>query len=207
MSTRSVDETAEKRSDKVAIVKKYANRRLYNTATSSYVTLDELSRMVREGDNFLVYDAKSGEDITRSVLTQIILEEDGKGRNLLPIGFLRQLISYYDDSLQQVLPRYLEMSMESFTRQQDQMRTYLQGTFGPFFPMDRFDEMTKQNMTLFHNAARMFNPFAAAAATAAKTDKPAEPAPVDAVRDDVSDLKNQLAAMQRQIEELGKKRG
>jgi polyhydroxyalkanoate synthesis repressor PhaR len=204
MSTRSAEET-EKRSDKVAIVKKYANRRLYNTATSSYVTLDELSRMVREGENFLVYDAKSGEDITRSVLTQIILEEDGKGRNLLPIGFLRQLISYYDDSLQQVLPRYLEMSMESFTRQQDQMRSYLQGTLGPFFPAERFDEMTRQNMTLFHNAARMFNPFAAASATPPHA-SPEQPA-ADPVRDDVSDLKNQLAAMQRQIEEIGKKRG
>jgi polyhydroxyalkanoate synthesis repressor PhaR len=201
MSTRSADE-AEKRSDKVAIVKKYANRRLYNTATSSYVTLEELSRMVREGDNFLVYDAKTGEDITRSVLTQIILEEDGKGRNLLPISFLRQLISYYDDSLQQVLPRYLEMSMESFTRQQDQMRSYLQGTFGPFFPADRFDEMTRQNMALFQNAARMFNPFAAAAA---QQEKPAEPQPVDAVREDVTELKNQLAALQRQIDQLGKK--
>ena len=201
MSTRSAEE-ADKRSDKVAIVKKYANRRLYNTATSSYVTLDELSRMVREGDNFLVYDAKSGEDITRSVLTQIILEEDGKGRNLLPIGFLRQLISYYDDSLQQVLPRYLEMSMESFTRQQDQMRSYLQGTFGPFFPVDRFDEMTRQNMALFQNAARMFNPFAA---TASAPEKPAAAEPAATVRDDVTELKNQLAAMQRQIEELGKK--
>jgi polyhydroxyalkanoate synthesis repressor PhaR len=205
MSTRSADET-EKRSDKVAIVKKYANRRLYNTATSSYVTLDELCRMVREGENFLVYDAKSGEDITRSVLTQIILEEDGKGRNLLPIGFLRQLISYYDDSLQQVLPRYLEMSMESFTRQQDQMRSYLQGTFGPFFPVDRFDEMTKQNMALFQNAARMFNPFAATAAGAAR-EEPGEQASAAPARDDVAELKNQLAAMQRQIEEIGKKRG
>lgn len=204
MSTRSAEET-EKRGDKVAIVKKYANRRLYNTATSSYVTLDELSRMVREGENFLVYDAKSGEDITRSVLTQIILEEDGKGRNLLPIGFLRQLISYYDDSLQQVLPRYLEMSMESFTRQQDQMRSYLQGTFGPFFPADRFDEMTRQNMSLFQNAARMFNPFAAAAAAAQH--EASEPPASDPVRDDVTELKNQLAAMQRQIEEIGKKRG
>lgn len=206
MSTRSAGET-EKRSDKVAIVKKYANRRLYNTATSSYVTLDELSRMVREGADFLVYDAKSGEDITRSVLTQIILEEDGKGRNLLPIGFLRQLISYYDDSLQQVLPRYLEMSMESFTRQQDQMRSYLHGTFGPFFPTDRFDEMTRQNMAMFQNAARMFNPFTAAANTRSPPADPPPPQTADTVRDDVTDLKNQLAVMQRQIEEIGKKRG
>ena len=107
----------------VAVVKKYANRRLYNTATSSYVTLDELSLMVRQGDEFVVYDAKTGDDITRSVLTQIILEEDSKGRNLMPISFLRQLISFYDDSLHTVVPRYLEVSMENFARHQDQMRS------------------------------------------------------------------------------------
>ena len=200
MSTRSAADP-EQRGDKVAIVKKYANRRLYNTASSSYVTLEELSKMVRDGEHFLVYDAKTNEDITRSVLTQIILEEDGKGRNLLPIGFLRQLIGYYDDSLRQVLPRYLEMSMESFTRQQDQMRTYLQGTFGPFFPADRFDEMTKQNMALFHKAAQIFNPF-----TAATPGQAAEPPDTDPVREDVTELKNQLAAIQRQLEEIGKKR-
>ena len=107
------------------MVKKYANRRLYNTATSSYVTLDDLSQMVRQGEHFVVYDAKSGEDLTRSVLTQIILEEDSKGRNLLPISFLRQLIGFYDDSLQSFLPRYLELSMENFARNQDQMRGYM----------------------------------------------------------------------------------
>ena len=105
------------RADQPAVVKKYANRRLYNTATSSYVTLDDLSKMVRAGDHFVVYDAKSGEDLTRSILTQIILEEDGKGRNLLPINFLRQVIGFYDDSLRAFLPRYLELSMENFAAQ------------------------------------------------------------------------------------------
>ena len=200
MSTRSAEETG-KPGEKVAIVKKYANRRLYNTATSSYVTLDELSKMVRLGEDFIVYDAKTGEDITRSVLTQIILEEDGKGRNLLPIGFLRQVIGYYDDNLQQVLPRYLEVSMESFTRQQDQMRAYLQGTFGPFFPAERFDEMTRQNMALFQKATKMFAPFVAGG-----TDKPAQPSSSDPVREDLSELKSQLASIQRQIDEIGKKR-
>ena len=143
---------------KPAVVKKYANRRLYNTATSSYVTLDELSQMVRKGEEFVVFDAKTGEDITRSVLTQIILEEDSKGRNLLPIGFLRHLIGYYDDSLQSFLPRYLELSMENFARHQDQMRGYVEQTFGRFFPLTQLEDMTRQNMALFQRAASMFRP-------------------------------------------------
>ena len=141
------------------MVKKYANRRLYNTATSSYVTLDELSQMVRKGEEFVVFDAKTGEDITRSVLTQIILEEDSKGRNLLPIGFLRHLIGFYDDSLQSFLPRYLELSMENFARHQDQMRGYVEQTFGRFFPLTQLEDMTRQNMALFQRAASMFRPF------------------------------------------------
>lgn len=142
----------------VAVVKKYANRRLYNTASSSYVTLDDLSKMVRDGDNFIVYDAKTGEDLTRSILTQIILEEDGKGRNLLPTSFLRQLIRFYDDSLRAFLPRYLEMSMENFSSNQDQIRQYIEGTFGRFFPMGQFEDMARQNIALFQQAATMFTP-------------------------------------------------
>jgi polyhydroxyalkanoate synthesis repressor PhaR len=144
--------------DQPAVVKKYANRRLYNTATSSYVTLDELSKMVRAGHHFVVYDAKSGEDLTRSILTQIILEEDSKGRNLLPINFLRQLIGYYDDSLRAFLPRYLELSMENFAANQEQIRRYIEGTFGQFFPMSQFEDMARQNMALFQRAATMFTP-------------------------------------------------
>ena len=141
-----------------AVVKKYANRRLYNTATSSYVTLDELSRMVRAGRHFVVYDAKTGEDLTRSILTQIILEEDSKGRNLLPINFLRQLIGYYDDSLRAFLPRYLDLSMENFAANQEQIRRYIEGTFGQFFPLGQFEDMARQNMALFQRAATMFAP-------------------------------------------------
>jgi polyhydroxyalkanoate synthesis repressor PhaR len=154
-------ETPPKRqanADQPAVVKKYANRRLYNTATSSYVTLDELSRMVRAGQHFVVYDAKSGEDLTRSILTQIILEEDSKGRNLLPINFLRQLIGYYDDSLRAFLPRYLELSMENFAANQEQIRRYIEGTFGQFFPIGQFEDMARQNMALFQRAATMFTP-------------------------------------------------
>lgn len=144
--------------DDVAIVKKYANRRLYNTASSSYVTLDDLSQMVRNGEYFVVYDAKSREDLTRSILTQIILEEDGKGRNLLPVNFLRHLIRFYDDNLRAFLPRYLEMSMENFSDNQEQMRHYIEGTFGNFFPINQFEDMTKRNIELFQQAATMFNP-------------------------------------------------
>src|SRR3954453_12088666 len=152
-------ETASK--GKPAVVKKYANRRLYNTATSSYVTLDELSQMVRDGEDFVVFDAKTGEDITRSVLTQIILEEDSKGRNLLPIGFLRQLIGFYDDQLHAFLPRYLEVSMENFARHQDQIRGYVEETFGRFFPIAQFEDMARQNIAMFQRAASMFRPFSA----------------------------------------------
>jgi len=143
------------------VIKKYANRRLYNTATSSYVTLDHLSTMVKAKTDFVVYDAKSGEDITRPVLTQIIFEEESKGgQTLLPIPFLRQLISFYGDSLQGVVPQYLEMSMTQFARNQEQMRKYMQNAFG-FNPFQQFESMGKQNMAMFENAMRLFNPFAA----------------------------------------------
>ena len=138
--------TSDQRGDgkKPVVVKKYANRRLYNTATSSYVTLDHLCQMVKDNVDFVVYDAKSGEDITRSVLTQIIVEEESKGQNLLPINFLRQLISFYGDNLQVLLPRYLDQSMELFARNQEQMRTYMKETFGGMFPFGRFEDLGKQ---------------------------------------------------------------
>src|ERR1700759_3487994 len=143
------------------VIKKYANRRLYNTATSAYVTLDHLATMVKNKVDFVVYDAKSGEDITRPVLTKIIFEEESKGgQTLLPIPFLRQLISFYGDSLQGVVPQYLEMSMTQFARNQEQMRSYLQNAFG-FNPFHQFESMGKQNMAMFENAMRLFNPFAA----------------------------------------------
>ena len=144
------------------VIKKYANRRLYNTATSAYVTLDHLSQMVKDKTDFVVYDAKTGDDITRSVLTQIIFEEESKGgQTLLPIPFLRQLISFYGDSLQGVVPQYLEMSMTQFARNQEQMRRYMQNAFG-FNPFQQFESMGKQNMAMFENAMRMFNPFGTA---------------------------------------------
>jgi polyhydroxyalkanoate synthesis repressor PhaR len=197
---------------KPAVVKKYANRRLYNTASSSYVTLDELSQMVRKGEEFVVFDAKTGEDITRSVLTQIILEEDSKGRNLLPIGFLRHLIGFYDDSLQTFLPRYLELSMENFARHQDQMRGYVEQTFGRFFPLMQLEDMTRQNMALFQRATSMFRPFQQAdgeqpmgtegiwpgPAGASGSDKPAG---LDA---EMRELRDRMESLQRQLDSLQK---
>jgi polyhydroxyalkanoate synthesis repressor PhaR len=188
----------------VAIVKKYANRRLYNTASSSYVTLEDLSKMVREGENFVVYDAKTGEDLTRSILTQIIMEEDGKGRNLLPTNFLRQLIRYYDDSLRAFLPRYLEMSMENFSSNQDQIRHYIEGTFGRFFPMGQFEDMARQNIALFQQAATMFNP------SAEDGDQQANPASGNGkfspagpnASNDIRELSAKIEALQAELSKL-----
>lgn len=178
-------------------IKKYANRRLYNTATSSYVTLDHLSQMVREGIDFAVYDAKSGEDITRAVLTQIIVEEESKtGQNLLPVSFLRSLISYYGDNMHKMmLPQYLDLSIRSFTENQDKMRDYMQETFGSVFPFGSLEELGKQNMAMFERTMQMFSPFAADGSpqseSAADKDQPAD--------DKVAALEKQVEAMQQQL--------
>jgi len=140
------------------VVKKYANRRLYNTETSSYITLDNLADMIRAGRDFVVYDAKSGEDITRGVLTQIIVEEESKGTSMLPTPFLRQLIGFYGGSLQGVVPRYLEQAMSTFARQQQQLRQVVQQTFGPFLPVG-VEEMSRQNVAMIERAMSVFNPF------------------------------------------------
>src|SRR6185295_4301877 len=153
------------------VIKKYANRRLYNTATSTYVTLDDLAEMVKQGTDFVVYDAKTGEEITRSVLTQIIFEEESKGQNLLPIKFLRQLIHFYGDSMQAFVPGYLEMSMESLTKEQDKLRQQLAEIWGAD-PIKAMQEHTERNMAMFHDAMRMFNPFAAAMANQQPPQKP-----------------------------------
>ena len=197
------------------VIKKYANRRLYNTATSAYVTLDHLATMVKEKTDFVVYDAKTGDDITRSVLTQIIVEEESKGgQTLLPIPFLRQLISFYGDSLQGVVPQYLEMSMSQFARNQEQMRKYLQNAFG-FNPFQQFEAMGKQNMAMFEKAMRMFNPFqlpggpGTPPAAANGQEPPAKPetpgAPTPANDTAIDDLKRKLDELQTQLAELSKK--
>jgi polyhydroxyalkanoate synthesis repressor PhaR len=141
------------------VVKKYANRRLYNTESSSYITLENLAQMVREGRNFVVYDAKTGDDITRGVLTQIIVEEEGKGQNLLPINFLRQLIGLYGGSMQGLVPKYLEHAMSSFAQQQEQVRATMQKTMGTLFPFGNIEEVGRQNMAMMERAFGMFSPF------------------------------------------------
>lgn len=186
------------------VVKKYANRRLYNTEASSYVTLDHLAQMVKEGREFVVYDAKTGEDITRQVLTQIIVEEEGKGRNLLPIGFLRQLISFYDDSLQSLVPRYLEHSMGLFARQQEQMRKAMQQTMEGFFPFS-MEEMGKQNVAMMERAFSLFAPFYRGAAAPAPTGAPPEGS-AEELRE-LERLRGELAALKRELEALQGRKG
>jgi polyhydroxyalkanoate synthesis repressor PhaR len=187
-------------------IKKYANRRLYNTATSSYVTLDHLCRMVKDGVDFVVYDAKSGEDITRSVLTQIIVEEEGKGQNLLPISFLKQLIGFYGDNLQFLVPRYLEQAMQSFARNQEQMRQYMQGTFGQMFPFANLEEMGKQNIALFERTMKMFSPFTPGTETRRDIDRrEPEPRSEPTPEKRLDDLKSQLEALQRQLDSISKR--
>ena len=185
-------------------IKKYANRRLYNTATSSYVTLDYLAQMVREGQDFTVEDAKTGEDITRSVLTQIIVEEEAKGQTMLPINFLRQLISLYGDNLQFLVPRYLEQSMEAFGKNQEQMRAYMKESFGGMFPFDRFQEMSKQNIAFFEQAMRMWSPFrqGQSGGQPGATPEAAPAARPEPKGNELDDLKSQMQALQKQLESL-----
>src|SRR5579859_2937007 len=184
------------------IIQKYANRRLYNKATSSYITLEDLSKMVKHGVDFEVRDAKSGEDITRKVLTQIIFEEEGRGQNLLPIQFLRQLIGFYGDRMQAFLPSFLELSLDSFIRQQERMREQMTQVNPP--SMGVFDEQIRQNMILFNRAMKMFTPFAfRPEETAPPPPPPAKPAKDD---DTLAELKKQMAAMQEQLAALSKNR-
>ncbi|MEM7522660.1 MAG: polyhydroxyalkanoate synthesis repressor PhaR [Pseudomonadota bacterium] len=191
------------------VIKKYANRRLYNTAKSAYVTLDHLAEMVRAGQDFVVRDAKSGEDITRSVLTQIIFEEEAKGASMLPTNFLRQIISLYGDSLQTVVPGYLEASMETFARNQEQMRAQVTRMFGANPAIENLEAMTRKNMAWFDQAMRMFSPFSGSAggvggdpATFANA-KDGEDG--GGRREELDALKSQLAEMQSQLNRLSGK--
>ena len=178
-------------------IKKYANRRLYNTGTSTYVTLEDLAALVKKGEDFLVYDAKTGEDITRSVLAQIIFEQENKqGQNLLPIAFLRQLIRFYGDSMQMLVPRYLEVSIESLTREQEKFRQQMAqafgvGTFGPL------EDQVRRNMEMFERAFAMFAPFARREGQAAEEDRPRESG-----AGEIDELKRQLSEMQKRLDRL-----
>lgn len=188
-------------------IKKYANRRLYNTATSSYVTLEHLRDMVKEGVEFNVYDAKTNEDITRSVLAQIIFEEEGKsGQNLLPIRFLRQLIQFYGDRMQAFVPSYLEMSMESLSKNAENMRQNIAEAFGGKLAIPGFEDMARQNVQMFQRALKMFSPFGRFGAPrpgdeagASAAEEPAAPAKAD---EEISDLKSQIDEMRKQLDIL-----
>jgi len=189
------------------VIKKYANRRLYNTATSSYVTLDYLSEMVKNGQEFVVYDAKTNDDITHSVLTQIIFEEENKGQNLLPIQFLRQLIQFYGDNLQAFVPSYLEMSMETFSRNQDKMRSQMRDAFGAAPGYQVFEDMARQNMALFDQAMKMFSPMGNFYQQGSRGAAASGPTPSgDESNAEMNSLKEELASLKRQLAKLEQER-
>ncbi len=190
-------------------IKKYANRRLYNTATSCYVTLDYLSRLVKAGDDFAVYDAKTGEDITRSVLTHIIVEEESKGQSMLPVSFLRHLISFYGDSLQNIVPRYLDHTMQVFARNQEQMRSYMGGTFDGLAPFGPIEEMGKHQMAIFEHAMRMFSPFPGQEDIPSQediTDTKGNGGTHSVNEEQISELRSRVNEMQKQLDDLTSRR-
>ena len=193
------------KSDEPVTIKKYANRRLYNTGTSTYVTLEDLASMVKAGEDFVVYDAKTSEDITRSVLTQIIFEQENKeGQNLLPIAFLRQLIRFYGDSMQMLVPRYLEVSIDNLSRDQGKFRDQMAQAFGAtgFGPLE---EMARRNMEIFERTFAMFAPFGRQAVNAGATATP-EPGKAPAPgSDEIEDLKKQMEEMHKRISRLTEK--
>ena len=197
-------------------IKKYANRRLYNTGTSTYVTLEDLADMLKSGEDFVVVDAKSGEDITRSVLTQIIFEQENKGQNLLPIAFLRQLIRFYGDSIQNLIPTYLDFSIDSLVREQEKLRGQMTNAFGPgafgpaaFGPgaIDAISDQVRRNTEMFEQAMRMFLPFGSAGRTEprAENPRPGQPAATPEASTDVDALRRQLDEMQKQLDKLSPK--
>jgi len=190
-------------------IKKYANRRLYNTGTSTYVTLEDLATMVKAGDDFVVYDAKTNEDITRSVLAQIIFEQENKeGQSLMPIAFLRQLIRFYGDSMQMLVPRYLEVSIESLTREQEKFRNQISQAFGGS-PFGALEDQVRRNMEMFERAFAMFTPFARREAQAAaendKSDTAGKGTPRPGGGEEIDDLKRQMEDMQKRLDRLSDK--
>lgn len=195
--------------DEPVVIKKYANRRLYNTGTSTYVTLEDLATMVKQGEEFTVQDAKTGDDITHPVLTQIIFELENKdGQNMLPVSFLRQLISFYGDQMQMIVPSFLEQSMMAFAKEQERFREQMKTAFGKTpvdsmmkmtTPMKAFEDQARRNMEMFQNAMRLFTPFPGAAAP---VDAPSKKDAPEGKSDDLQELKEQIAAMQRKIDSM-----
>ncbi len=191
----------QSRSDGIVIIKKYANRRLYNTETSSYITLEHLATMTREGRDFKVVDAKTDDDITHNVLTQIIMEEESRGQTMLPVSFLRQLISMYGDSMQAMVPGYLEASMDSFRRNQEQFKTAVEGAFAH----SPFAEIAKRNLQMFEVAAQAFQTPVAGTGTGAGTG-PAATATAAAPQskdDEIAALKAEMSRLQDKVAKLG----
>ena len=188
------------KSEQPVVIKKYANRRLYNTGTSTYVTLEDLAAMVKGGEDFVVYDAKTGEEITRSVLTQIIFEQENKegGQNLLPIAFLRQLIRFYGDSMQMLVPRYLEVSIDSLTREQEKFRQQMAQAFGVANLVGPLEDQARRNMEMFQSAFAMFRPFPLPNEKATEETTPRSGGEMD-------DLKRKLDDMQKRIDRLSDK--
>ena len=186
------------------VIKKYANRRLYNTATSAYVTLEDLARMVREGTEFVVYDAKTNDDLTRQILTQIIFEEESRGEALLPVQFLRQLIGFYGGQMQGVLPSYLEMSLDSFARQQEQMRGQFSKAFGAAPGVGLLDEAVKRNMAMFAEAMKVWPGFNAAGAGRPAA---AAPPPEAAAADPLAEMRRQMDEMRARLDTLSRAPG
>lgn len=185
------------------IIKKYANRRLYNTGTSTYVTLEDLAEMVKNEEDFTVFDAKTGDDITRPVLTQIIFEQENKGTNLLPIAFLRQLIRFYGDSMQNLVPSYLEFSIDSLTREQKKLREHMAQTFGSNNAFEAMQDQVRRNTEMFERAMRMFMPFGPSAADPSRPkadERPPEPNELDR-------LKHQMDEMQKRLDAIAERKG
>jgi polyhydroxyalkanoate synthesis repressor PhaR len=193
------------KSEEPITIKKYANRRLYNTGTSTYVTLEDLASMVKSGEDFVVYDAKTNDDITRTVLTQIIFEQENKegGQNLLPVNFLRQLIRFYGDSMQMMVPRYLEVSLDSLTREQEKFREQFSQALG-MGGFGAIEDQVRRNMEMFERTFAMFAPFARKGGEGAGAPEP-DKDPKPAAGGDIGDLKRQMEEMQRRLDRLGDK--
>jgi polyhydroxyalkanoate synthesis repressor PhaR len=192
------------KSEEPITIKKYANRRLYNTGTSTYVTLEDLATMVKNGEDFLVYDAKTGDDITRQVLAQIIFEQENKaGQNLLPTTFLRQLIRFYGDSMQMLVPRFLEQSIDTLTREQEKFRTQMTQAFGGIGAFGPLEEQVRRNMEMFERTFSMFKPFTAPRRSETPaSEKPAEEAAKTA--DEMESLRRQMREMQEKLDRMSK---
>ncbi|MCB1519454.1 MAG: polyhydroxyalkanoate synthesis repressor PhaR [Hyphomicrobiaceae bacterium] len=206
------EEQTEKRES--VVIKKYANRRLYNTETSTYVTLEDLAQMVRSDRDFVVFDAKTGDDLTHTVLTQIIVEQENRegGQTMLPIPFLRQLIRFYDDSIGKMVPSYLQFSLETLAKEQEKFRSQFANAFGnPAAAFEAYQEQARKNMAMFEQAMTMWTPFGPTLTPGKRgASQPLPTAPVDAsplgsrppASDELRELKAQLSAMQEKIEKL-----